>query len=162
MSLNKLLKNAGLNQSQLAALTGFHKQYVNDLCTGRRDIKKCGFESLNKIADALQMSIDELMKSIDNKELEYDVDGVLIIDEGAYDPHSDKFFIVRIGENWYYIMYATFARWLTPHKIPDDKLIPYRRAVSPEWMRMMAHEVFMYNIKFRDPSKNMKFQNEKE
>ncbi|WP_434351067.1 helix-turn-helix transcriptional regulator [Trichococcus flocculiformis] len=54
--IEKILKEKGLNQEQLAKRMKVHSGTVSDLKKGR--IKKPSFELMCKIADALEISLD--------------------------------------------------------------------------------------------------------
>lgn len=54
--IEKILKEKGLNQEQLAKRMKVHSGIVSDLKKGR--IKKPSFELMCKIADALEVSLD--------------------------------------------------------------------------------------------------------
>jgi len=55
-TVEKILKEKGLNQEQLAKRMKVHSGTVSDLKKGR--IKKPSFELMCKIADALEVSLD--------------------------------------------------------------------------------------------------------
>lgn len=58
--IEKILKEKGLNQEQLAKRMKVHSGTVSDLKKGR--IKKPSFELMCKIADALEVSLDVFRK----------------------------------------------------------------------------------------------------
>jgi transcriptional regulator with XRE-family HTH domain len=58
--IEKILKEKGLNQEQLAKSMNVHSGTVSDLKHGR--IKKPSFELMCKIADALEVSLDVFRK----------------------------------------------------------------------------------------------------
>ena len=59
-TVEKILKEKGLNQEQLAKRMNVHSGTVSDLKHGR--IKKPSFELMCKIADALEVSLDVFRK----------------------------------------------------------------------------------------------------
>ena len=58
--VEKIMKKKGLNQEQLAKRMGVHSGTISDLKNGR--IKKPSFELMEKIANALEVSMDEFRK----------------------------------------------------------------------------------------------------
>lgn len=55
--VEKIMKQKGLNQEQLAKKMNVHSGTISDLKMGR--IKKPSFELMVKIANALEISLDE-------------------------------------------------------------------------------------------------------
>lgn len=55
--IERLMNERNLNQERLAKKIGIHSGTISDLKKGR--IKKPSFELMQKIADALEVSLDE-------------------------------------------------------------------------------------------------------
>lgn len=55
--IERLLKEKGLNKNQLARMAGLQQNSLIDLKAGRK--KSLKFEDVCKIADALEVSLDE-------------------------------------------------------------------------------------------------------
>lgn len=55
--IERLMNERNLNQERLAKKIGIHSGTISDLKKGR--IKKPSFELIQKIADALEVSLDE-------------------------------------------------------------------------------------------------------
>ena len=62
MNLQDLIKNKQLTKYKLAKLSGVSQTTINDICTGKVNIKNCTGETLYKLAKALEVSIEELLK----------------------------------------------------------------------------------------------------
>ncbi|HFI0143502.1 TPA: helix-turn-helix domain-containing protein [Streptococcus suis] len=59
-TIERLLKERGLTKNKLATLAGINKNSLIDLKMGRK--KSLKFEDVVKIADALEVSLDEFRK----------------------------------------------------------------------------------------------------
>ena len=63
MDLDKLLKERELSCNDLAKRTGIARQYLYDIAAGRKDWKRVTYGKLESIAQALGISLDELVNS---------------------------------------------------------------------------------------------------
>lgn len=58
--VERIMKKKDMNQEQLAKRMGIHSGTISDLKNGR--IKKPSFELIEKISNALEVSMDEFRK----------------------------------------------------------------------------------------------------
>lgn len=65
LAISELRISSNLSQEKLAELSGLHRTYVSDVERGSRNIT---LNSLSKIADALQISLSELVKKAEHFE----------------------------------------------------------------------------------------------
>lgn len=65
LAIRELRNSSNLSQEKLAELSGLHRTYVSDIERGSRNIT---LNSLSKIADALQISLSELVKKAEHYE----------------------------------------------------------------------------------------------
>jgi len=70
MELDNLLKDKGLSRYKLSKLSGVPYATLNDLCTHKTKIAKCSAETLYKLANALQISMELLYDAVRNDEEE--------------------------------------------------------------------------------------------
>lgn len=63
MTINEILAEKGMTKYKLAKLSGVPHATLNDICSGKTRIEKCSGETLYKLAKALDVSIEDLMKS---------------------------------------------------------------------------------------------------
>nr|WP_312576114.1 helix-turn-helix transcriptional regulator [Sedimentibacter sp.] len=61
-NLAKIRKNKGYSQSKLAELSGVNIRMIQKYESGERDFKKALVQTAIKIADALQVTLDELFR----------------------------------------------------------------------------------------------------
>ncbi|MBR0085020.1 MAG: helix-turn-helix transcriptional regulator [Lachnospiraceae bacterium] len=61
--LRSLLEEKRISQYRLAKMTGLPQSTVSDLCRGVTPVENWSSQNLHKIADALQMSMDEVYES---------------------------------------------------------------------------------------------------
>ena len=62
MNINKLLNERKLSKYRLAKLSGVSQTTITDICSGRVSIKNCTGETLYKLAQALDVSIESLLR----------------------------------------------------------------------------------------------------
>ena len=62
MSINKLLKEKKLSKYRLAKLSGISQTTITDICSGRVSIKNCTGETLYKLAQVFDVSIESLLR----------------------------------------------------------------------------------------------------
>ena len=62
--IKDLMQKRGMNTRQLSQVTGIAYSYIYKLVNGQSDLKKCGIGTAKKIADALQMSLDDFYEEI--------------------------------------------------------------------------------------------------
>jgi len=61
MNINKLLKKKNISKYRLAKSSGVSQTTINDICSGRVSIKNCTGETLYKLAQALDVSMESLL-----------------------------------------------------------------------------------------------------
>lgn len=61
MLLNKLLSQQDMSVYQLAKISNLPYTTVNDICTGKTQLKKCTAETVYRIAQAFNISMEELL-----------------------------------------------------------------------------------------------------
>lgn len=62
MYLNDLLKQKNMSRYRLAKESGVAQTTVTDICSGKAQLEKCKAETVYKIAKALDISMEELLK----------------------------------------------------------------------------------------------------
>jgi transcriptional regulator with XRE-family HTH domain len=62
MNINMLLKEKGITKYRLAKLSGVSQTTLNDICNGKVSIKNCTGETLYKLAQVLNVSIESLLR----------------------------------------------------------------------------------------------------
>lgn len=62
MDINVLLKESGMTKYRLSKLSGVPHATLSDLCSGKSRIEKCSAETLYKIAEVLQVSMENLLE----------------------------------------------------------------------------------------------------
>ncbi len=62
MTINDFLKSKNLTKYRLAKMCGLPYGTLNDICIGKTNIEKCSGETLIKIADALSVPVDALLR----------------------------------------------------------------------------------------------------
>ncbi len=62
MNINELLKEKGMTKYRLAVLSGVPHTTLNNICSGHARIEKCSAETLYKLAQVLQVTIEELIE----------------------------------------------------------------------------------------------------
>ena len=68
MNINKLLEENQLTKYRLAKLSGVSQTTINDICTGKVSIKNCTGETLYKLAQTLNVSVEALLRdSLENR-----------------------------------------------------------------------------------------------
>ena len=63
MTINALLEQKGITKYRLAKQSGVPHATLNDLCSGKTSIGKCSSETLYRIAKALGVSMETLVKT---------------------------------------------------------------------------------------------------
>ena len=63
MSINKLLSEKKLSKYRLAKLSGISQTTITDICSGRVNIKNCTGETLYKLAQVFDVSIESLLRN---------------------------------------------------------------------------------------------------
>lgn len=64
MNLNIIIKQSGMTKYKVAKLSGVPHATLNDLCSGKSRIEKCSAETLYRIAKALNVSMESLIKTV--------------------------------------------------------------------------------------------------
>ena len=62
MIIKELLKEKNMSVYRLAKESGIPYTTVNDICSGRAQLEKCSAETVYKIADTLNVSMEELLE----------------------------------------------------------------------------------------------------
>lgn len=60
--MKSILENRNISLSQLAEMTGIPLSTLKSFSSGRRDLKKASFETLDKIAKALGVDIYQVVE----------------------------------------------------------------------------------------------------
>ena len=60
--INTLLHNNSMTKYRLSKLSGIPYTTINDICSGKADIKKCSVDNVYRIAKALGVTVEELLK----------------------------------------------------------------------------------------------------
>ena len=63
--LRKIRLEKGISQETLADLSGLHRTYMSDVELGKRNVS---LENIDRIANALEVSISEIFKQIESGE----------------------------------------------------------------------------------------------
>lgn len=66
--LNRIMQERNLNGNQLSKMSGVNRSFFSDLKTGK--VKYLSWSNMCKIADALEVSLDEFRKEKDEPETE--------------------------------------------------------------------------------------------
>ena len=67
MYLNELLKEKNITKYRLAKISGVPHSTISEICSGKTNIKKCSAETIYKIAKALNVSMESLLKEFMEK-----------------------------------------------------------------------------------------------
>lgn len=62
MNINEFLKEKGMTKYRLAVLSGVPHTTLNNICSGHARIEKCSAETLYKLAQVLQVTIEDLIE----------------------------------------------------------------------------------------------------
>ena len=62
MTINALLTQRNMTKYRLAKLTGLPNATISDICSGKARIEKCTADTLYKIAHALEVSMEDLIR----------------------------------------------------------------------------------------------------
>lgn len=60
--INTLLHNNSMTKYRLSKLSGIPYTTINDICSGKADIKKCSVDNVYRIAKALGVTVEELLE----------------------------------------------------------------------------------------------------
>ena len=61
MNINEIIKEKGMTKYRLAVLSGVPHATLNNICSGQAKIEKCSAETLYKLAQALNVTIEDLI-----------------------------------------------------------------------------------------------------
>ena len=64
-AIRKLRNNAGISQETFAAMCDLHRTYISDVELGKRNVS---LENIQKMAEALDMSISDLFLQVERHE----------------------------------------------------------------------------------------------
>lgn len=59
--INSILEEKKITKYRLSKMTGIPYATINDICSGKADIRHCTIDTVYKISDALGMSIDDFI-----------------------------------------------------------------------------------------------------
>ena len=62
MTLKLLLKQMNMTTHNLSKISGVPKTTITDICTGKSDIEKCSAKTIQKIALALNCTMEDIME----------------------------------------------------------------------------------------------------
>jgi len=62
LKINEILKEKQLSKYRLAKLSGISQTTINDICSGKVNLKNCTGETLYKLAQALGVSVESLLR----------------------------------------------------------------------------------------------------
>ena len=62
-TIRKIRQSQNISQEKFADLCGLHRTYISDVELGKRNVS---LENIEKIADALNITVSELFKEIEN------------------------------------------------------------------------------------------------
>ena len=62
MRINELLQQKGMTKYRLSVLSGVPHSTLNELCSGKTNIRKCSAETVYKLAKALGVSMESLVE----------------------------------------------------------------------------------------------------
>lgn len=97
-NLKPIREQANISQTQLANIIGTSKSYISQLENGQRNINNIRADTMQRICNALNCTINDLTKDI---ELEYDEEGKLIVDKLYDDPRFPNKVVASINGNLY-------------------------------------------------------------
>ena len=60
--INTLLHDKSMTKYRLSKLSGIPYTTINDICSGKADIKKCSVDNVYRIAKALDVTVEELLE----------------------------------------------------------------------------------------------------
>lgn len=60
--INSLLNDRSITKYRLSKLSGVPYTTINDICSGKADIKKCSADTIYRIAGALDITMEDLLK----------------------------------------------------------------------------------------------------
>ena len=61
MNINDILNEKGITKYRLSMLSGVPHSTLNNICSGQAHIEKCSAETLYKLAQVLQVTMEELI-----------------------------------------------------------------------------------------------------
>ncbi len=64
MNLNEILKEKGLSKYTLSKFSGVPYSTISDISTGKAKIEKCAAETIYKLSQTLNMSMEELVEDV--------------------------------------------------------------------------------------------------
>ncbi|MBQ7574891.1 MAG: helix-turn-helix transcriptional regulator [Clostridia bacterium] len=94
MTLQKLLNEENITKYQLSKMSGVPKTTIIDICSGKSSIQKCSAKTVYKIAKALEISMEDMMKLDDN---EYDTETGMPTDESHFECGLPKYLSESLG-----------------------------------------------------------------
>ncbi len=61
MTINELLKEKGLSRYSLSKISGIPWATLSDICSGKTRLVKCSAQTLQKLSNAFEMTIEEIL-----------------------------------------------------------------------------------------------------
>ena len=61
MNINELLKKRNISKYKLSKLSSIPYMTLNDICNGKTELKKCSAETVYRLAQGLQISMEDLL-----------------------------------------------------------------------------------------------------
>ncbi|MBP3242085.1 MAG: helix-turn-helix transcriptional regulator [Oribacterium sp.] len=63
MLINEQIEKKKITKYRLSKESGVPKTTINDICSGRADLEKCAAGTLHKIAQVLDVTIEDILES---------------------------------------------------------------------------------------------------
>ena len=110
MDLQTLLNERNLSKYQLSKLSGVPKTTIMDICAGRSDMERCNAKTVQKLAQALNCTMEDMMK------LSSPYDGKGLPKDRSYWPSQKDFnsYISALERN------SEASQTATPHSLPSS------------------------------------------
>lgn len=67
MLINEQLEKRGMTKYRLSKESGVPQATINDICSGKADLEKCAAGTLYRLARALGITVEEILKSVQNE-----------------------------------------------------------------------------------------------
>ena len=67
MLINEILKSRNMTKYSLSKASGVPQTTINDICSGKADLKKCSAGTLYKIGKALGITVEGILESEKNE-----------------------------------------------------------------------------------------------
>ena len=100
MTLQRLLNDENITKYQLSKMSGVPKTTIIDMCSGKSSIQNCSAKTVYKIAKALNISMEDMMKLDD---CEYNEETGMPTDESHFECGLPKYVqesLDRMKKSW--------------------------------------------------------------